>query len=206
MGVLMQAQEMKNQSELEQSLSKDIQDLQEKEESTHSWLKEQHLNIELLGEETQLQERMNGAQVRDKEWYSTFTKYVLKENSLTYSLFILGHPELRIRGGLQDSQPEEESRGFVFSRRPGGEKKTGNPAEPEINWRTMEEGPGKCSRIKEPGWAPRFSCKGASECLYPGGEHLDLGEEPERLPGLTGEKYSWYTGADWGKTKQSTSK
>lgn len=63
----MQAQEMKNQSELEQSLSKDIQDLQEKEESTHSWLKEQHLNIELLGEETQIQERMNGAQVRDKE-------------------------------------------------------------------------------------------------------------------------------------------
>uniref|UniRef100_A0A671NG48 KASH domain-containing protein n=1 Tax=Sinocyclocheilus anshuiensis TaxID=1608454 RepID=A0A671NG48_9TELE len=59
MGVLMQTQELKNQSELEQSLSKD---LQEQEESTHSWLTEQHLKIELLGEETQLQERMNGAQ------------------------------------------------------------------------------------------------------------------------------------------------
>lgn len=63
----MQAQELKNKSELEQSLSKDLQDLQEKEESTHSWLKELHLKIELLGEETQLQDKMNGAQVRDKE-------------------------------------------------------------------------------------------------------------------------------------------
>lgn len=59
----MQAQELKNQSELEQSLSKDLQDLQEQEESTQSWLKEQHLKIELLSEGTRLQERMNGAQV-----------------------------------------------------------------------------------------------------------------------------------------------
>ncbi|KTF78168.1 hypothetical protein cypCar_00022230 [Cyprinus carpio] len=62
MGVLMQTQELKNQSELEQSLSKDLHDLQEQAESTHSWLTEQHLKIKLLGEETQLQERMNGAQ------------------------------------------------------------------------------------------------------------------------------------------------
>ncbi len=82
MGVLMQAQELKNRSELDQSLSKDLKDLQEQEESTQTWLKEQHLKIELLREETQLQERMNRAQVRDKD--STFTKYILKENSLTF--------------------------------------------------------------------------------------------------------------------------
>lgn len=67
MGVLMQAQELKNQSDLEDSLSKDLQDLQEVEENTQSWLKQQHLKTELLGQETQLQERMHGAQVRDKE-------------------------------------------------------------------------------------------------------------------------------------------
>lgn len=62
----MDAQELKNQAEFEDSLSKDFQDLQEQEENTQSWIKEQHLKIELLGEDTQLQERMNGAQVRDK--------------------------------------------------------------------------------------------------------------------------------------------
>uniref|UniRef100_A0A9J8A0G7 Nesprin-2-like n=1 Tax=Cyprinus carpio carpio TaxID=630221 RepID=A0A9J8A0G7_CYPCA len=61
MGVLMQAQELKNQSDLEDSLSKDLQDLQEVEENTQSWLKQQHLKTELLGQETQLQERMHGA-------------------------------------------------------------------------------------------------------------------------------------------------
>lgn len=75
----MQAQELKNQSELDQSLSKD---LQEQEESTQTWLKDQHLKIELLREETRLQDRIKGAQVRDKD--STFTKYILKENSLTF--------------------------------------------------------------------------------------------------------------------------
>lgn len=65
-GVLMDAQELKNQAEFEDSLSKDLQDLQEQEENTQSWIKEQHLKIELLGEDTQLQDRMNGAQVSDK--------------------------------------------------------------------------------------------------------------------------------------------
>lgn len=65
-GVLADALELKNQSEFEDSLSKDLQDLQEQEESTQSWIKEQHLKIELLGEDTPLQERMNGAQVREK--------------------------------------------------------------------------------------------------------------------------------------------
>lgn len=63
----MQTQELKNQTELERSLSEDLQDLQEQEESTHSWLTEQYMKIKLLGEETQLQERMNGAQVREKK-------------------------------------------------------------------------------------------------------------------------------------------
>ncbi|XP_067242791.1 nesprin-2 isoform X14 [Chanodichthys erythropterus] len=61
-GVLMDAQELKNQAEFEDALSKDLQDLQEQEENTQSWIKEQHQKIELLGEDTQLQERMNGAQ------------------------------------------------------------------------------------------------------------------------------------------------
>lgn len=62
----MDAQELKNQAEFEDSLSNDLQDLQEHEESTQSWIKEQHLKIELLGEDTQLQKIMNGAQVRNK--------------------------------------------------------------------------------------------------------------------------------------------
>lgn len=62
----MDAQELKNQAEFEDALSKDLRDLQEQEENTQSWIKEQHQNIEFLGEDTQLQERMNGAQVRDK--------------------------------------------------------------------------------------------------------------------------------------------
>jgi len=75
-GLLTDAIELKNQSEFENSLSKDLQDLQEQEEHTKSWIKEQYLKIELLGEDTPLQERMNEAQVRDKAGYSTFNKYV----------------------------------------------------------------------------------------------------------------------------------
>lgn len=61
--VLLNAQELKNQSELEESLCKDLQDLQEQEESIQSWINEQQLKIKLLGEDTQIQERINGAQV-----------------------------------------------------------------------------------------------------------------------------------------------
>lgn len=83
---MIQAQELKNQSEIEDSLCKDLQDLQEEEESTQSWLKEQHLKIEFLGEETQLQERMNGAQVRDK---SDIQHIQRKQSNLLADMFCL---------------------------------------------------------------------------------------------------------------------
>lgn len=64
-------EELKDQSELEESLSKDLQDLQEHEENTQSWIRELQIKIELLGEDTQLQERITGAQVRDNAKYLT---------------------------------------------------------------------------------------------------------------------------------------
>lgn len=69
MGVMRIAQELKNQSELEDSLSKDLQDLREHQENTQSWIREQQIKIEILGEDTQ--ERITGAQVGDNDKYLT---------------------------------------------------------------------------------------------------------------------------------------
>ncbi|TRY90471.1 hypothetical protein DNTS_015631 [Danionella cerebrum] len=60
--VKMNAHEMKIRSELEISLHKDLHDLKEHMDNTQSWIHDQRLKIQLLREDTILQERMSGAQ------------------------------------------------------------------------------------------------------------------------------------------------
>lgn len=85
------AQELKNQSELEDSLSKELQDLQEHKENIQSWIRDQQIKVKLLGEDTQMQERITGAQV------SYIVEYLIKctskkQSSCNVLMFVYFRP------------------------------------------------------------------------------------------------------------------
>lgn len=65
--VLDMAQQLKHQAELQDTLSRELKDLQAQEESTQSWVREQLQMLHCLGKELQPQEKLIKVQVRAEE-------------------------------------------------------------------------------------------------------------------------------------------
>ena len=66
-GALQAAQEMKSQAELQDSLSRELQQLSTQQESTLAWVKERQQSLDTLEEHASTEDTLNRAQVRTLE-------------------------------------------------------------------------------------------------------------------------------------------